>query len=99
VTSDSIAAWIAARAGAGRLVLVKAVDGLSAGERVLEHLSVADLAALRSPDVDPYLPSALERASFETWVIGGREPSRLADLLERGTAAGTRIGLLPWRHG
>ena len=31
VTSDSIAAWVADQAGAGRLVLVKEVDGLFAG--------------------------------------------------------------------
>jgi 5-(aminomethyl)-3-furanmethanol phosphate kinase len=82
VTSDSIAAWVAARVGAGRLVLVKAVDG-----------RFADL-------VDGYLPTMLERARFETWVIGGREPARLVELLERGTTAGTRIDpLLPWPHG
>jgi 5-(aminomethyl)-3-furanmethanol phosphate kinase len=82
VTSDSIAAWVAARVGAGRLVLVKAVDG-----------RFADL-------VDGYLPTMLERARFETWVIGGRDPARLVELLERGTTAGTRIDpLLPWRHG
>ena len=51
VTSDSIAAWVADRAGAGRLVLVKAVDGLFAdwpprGEPIA-RLSVAELAALR----------------------------------------------------
>jgi aspartokinase-like uncharacterized kinase len=70
VTSDSIAAWVADRVGAGRLVLVKAVDG-----------PVADL-------VDEYLPTVLERARFETWVIG---PARLVELLDRGTTAGTRI--------
>ena len=51
VTSDSIAAWVAAQIGAERLVLVKGVDGLYAqwparGEP-LAHLSVAELAALR----------------------------------------------------
>jgi 5-(aminomethyl)-3-furanmethanol phosphate kinase len=82
VTSDSIAAWVAARVDAGRLVLVKAVDG-----------RFADL-------VDEHLPTMLERARFETWVIGGRDPARLVELLERGTTAGTRIDpLLPWRHG
>ena len=30
VTSDSIAAWVAGEVGAGRLVLVKGVDGLFA---------------------------------------------------------------------
>jgi aspartokinase-like uncharacterized kinase len=52
--------------------------------------------------VDAYLPTLLEGAQFETWVIGGRDPARLAELLEQGTTVGTRIGprrLLPWRHG
>jgi 5-(aminomethyl)-3-furanmethanol phosphate kinase len=70
VTSDSIAAWVAGRAGAGRLVLVKAVDG---------------------GGVDEYLPTVLEHASFETWVISGRDPARIAELLDRGTTTGTRI--------
>ena len=51
VTSDSIAAWVAGQVGAGRLVLVKGVDGLFAdwpprGDP-LTHLTVAELAALR----------------------------------------------------
>jgi aspartokinase-like uncharacterized kinase len=79
VTSDSIAAWVAGRLGAGRLVLVKAVDGLGAEA------------------VDPYLPTLLERAGFETWVIGGRDPERVVELLEGGSTAGTR--LVPWRDG
>jgi 5-(aminomethyl)-3-furanmethanol phosphate kinase len=98
VTSDSIAAWVADRAGAGRLVLVKAVDGLHG----LARLSVGELAALRTEAVDAHLPAMLEQARFETWVIGGRDPERLVELLDRGTTAGTRIAparLLPWRHG
>ena len=98
VTSDSIAAWVAGRVGAGRLVLVKAVDDLDG----LARLSAGELAALRPEAVDTYLPVLLERARFETWVIGGRDPERVVELLERGTTAGTRIGparLLPWRHG
>jgi aspartokinase-like uncharacterized kinase len=95
VTSDSIAAWIAGQVGADRLVLVKEVDGLFAqwparGEP-LARLTVAELAGLRPGGVDEYLPTVLEQASFETWVIGGREPQRLAELLERGTTVGTRI--------
>jgi aspartokinase-like uncharacterized kinase len=102
VTSDSIAAWVADRAGAGRLVLVKQVDGLYADwpprGAPLAHLTVAELAALRPGGVDEHLPTVLEQASFETWVIGGRDPGRLEELLERGTTAGTRIArahLLP----
>jgi aspartokinase-like uncharacterized kinase len=95
VTSDSIAAWVAGRAGAGRLVLVKEVDGLFADwpprGAPLARLTVAELAALRPGGVDAYLPTALESASFETWVISGRDPRRLRELLDRGTTVGTRI--------
>jgi aspartokinase-like uncharacterized kinase len=105
VTSDSIAAWVADRVGAGRLVLVKGVDGLfdewpPRGEP-LPRLTVAELAALRPGGVDKHLPAVLESARFETWVIGGRDPARVVELLERGTTAGTRIArarLLPCRH-
>jgi aspartokinase-like uncharacterized kinase len=96
VTSDSIAAWFAGHAGADRLVLVKQTGGLFADGALLTHLTVAELAALRPGGVDEYLPVALERAPFETWVIGAE---RLGQLLERGTTVGTRIGLLPWIHG
>ena len=98
VTSDSIAAWVAGRVGAGRLVLLKAIDDLHGRTR----LSVAELAALRTEGVDEHLPALLAGARFETWVIGGRDPARLAELLESGATAGTRIAagpLLPSRHG
>ena len=95
VTSDSIAAWVAGEAGAGRLVLVKEVDGLFAEwpprGAPIPRLTVAELAALRPGGVDDHLPTVLEDASFETWVIGGRDPRRLTELLDRGTTVGTRI--------
>ena len=106
VTSDSIAAWVAGQVGADRLVLVKDVDGLfaewPARGQPLARLTAAELAALRPAGVDAYLPTALERASFETWVIGGRVPARVVELFERGTTVGTRIaaaGLLRSKNG
>jgi acetylglutamate kinase len=86
---------VATRVGAGRLVLVKDVDGLFADWPArgapLAQLTVGELAALRPGGVDAYLPTVLERATFETWVISGREPQRLVTLLDRGTTVGTRI--------
>jgi aspartokinase-like uncharacterized kinase len=95
VTSDSIAAWVAAEAGAGRLVLVKEVDGVYAewparGDPIA-RMTAAELAALRPAGVDEHLPTLLEAATFETWVISGRDPARLAELLEQGTTVGTRV--------
>jgi aspartokinase-like uncharacterized kinase len=99
VTSDSIAAWVAARTGAARLVLLKPVEGLyrdwPTDGPPLDRLSVDELAALRAAGqaagVDPYLPEALRAAGVETWVLDGREPARLVTLLERGDGDGTLI--------
>jgi aspartokinase-like uncharacterized kinase len=95
VTSDSIAAWVAGKAGAGRLVLVKHVDGLFAQWPAqggpIARMTAAELGALAPAGVDAHLPKVLEHARFETWVVSGRDPRRLAELLERGTTVGTRI--------
>jgi 5-(aminomethyl)-3-furanmethanol phosphate kinase len=95
VTSDSIAAWVAGAAGASRLVLVKAVAGLyrtwpPAGGPIA-RLTVDELAALAPGGVDEHLPVALRAAGVETWVIDGREPARLAELLDEGRTAGTHM--------
>jgi aspartokinase-like uncharacterized kinase len=95
VTSDSIAAWVAGVAGAARLVLVKPVAGLyrtwpPTGEPIA-RLTVDELAALRPAGVDEHLPAALRAARVEAWVIDGREPARLAELLEDGRTAGTLV--------
>jgi 5-(aminomethyl)-3-furanmethanol phosphate kinase len=91
VTSDSIAAWVADRVGAERLVLVKAIDALNANGDPIADLSVDELAALRPEGVDEHLPTVLQHARFETWVISGRDPARITELLDRGTTTGTRI--------
>jgi aspartokinase-like uncharacterized kinase len=95
VTSDSIAAWVAGTAGAERLVLVKPVAGLHrewppAGDPIA-RLTADELAVLRPGGVDAHLPTVLQATSTETWVIDGRVPARLAELLEHGVTAGTRI--------
>jgi aspartokinase-like uncharacterized kinase len=95
VTSDSIAAWVAGAAGAGRLVLVKPVAGLyrtwPPTAEPIARLTIDELAALRPAGVDEHLPAALRAAGVETWVIGGREPGRLAELLDHGRTAGTVV--------
>jgi 5-(aminomethyl)-3-furanmethanol phosphate kinase len=104
VTSDSIAAWVAGAGHAARLVLVKPVAGLyrdwpTDGEP-LARVSVDELAELRAAGraagVDQHLPEALRVAGVEAWVIDGREPSRLAELLERGSTEGTLVTPSGW---
>ena len=99
VTSDSIAAWVAGAAGAGRLVLVKAVAGLfldwPAHGEPLGSVGVDELAGLRAAGraagVDGHLPAALRAAGVEAWVVDGREPDRVRALLRDGRALGTVI--------
>jgi 5-(aminomethyl)-3-furanmethanol phosphate kinase len=99
VTSDSIAAWAAGAGNAGRLVLVKPIEGLyrdwPPDGDPLARVSVDELAELRAAGraagVDEQLPGALRAAGVEAWLIDGRVPARLVTLLERGATAGTRV--------
>lgn len=70
VTSDSLAAWLAGRIGAGRLVLVKHVE--PPRDRDVKEL-VADGV------VDPEFPAMLRRAQVEAWIAGPDSYSALAD--------------------
>jgi 5-(aminomethyl)-3-furanmethanol phosphate kinase len=99
VTSDSIAAWVAGAANAGRLVLVKPVEGLyrewPPEGKPIARLSLDELAELRAAGqaagVDEHLPEALRAAGVEAWVIDGRDPARLVTLLKRGVTEGTLV--------
>jgi aspartokinase-like uncharacterized kinase len=99
VTSDSIAAWLAGRAGARRVVLLKSVRGLHAGRpgegEPMRALSASRLAALqregRAGGVDPHFAAALDAAGVEGWVVGGDDPARLVELLDTGATTGTRV--------
>ena len=89
VTSDSIAAWVAARLSARRLVLFKSLEGVpgTCGDIVAE-------APLRSSALAGIVYEYFERAvepGLESWVLAGREPQRLAELLRDGRTRGTRL--------
>ena len=93
VTSDALAAWLASYTGVRLLVLLKAVAGvyrhvgdnscLLAGEVSRHELE-------RSQIVDPYFVHALP-AHVDCWIVDGRCPERLAQLLRSGRTVGTRV--------
>ena len=89
VTSDSIAAWAAARLSARRLLLLKSLEGVlgTSGDVVAE---TPIRSAARAGIVDEYLERAVE-PGLECWVLSGREPQRLAELLRDGRTRGTRL--------
>jgi aspartokinase-like uncharacterized kinase len=89
VTSDSIAAWVAGRLGAARLVLLKSTEGVRASSGAIA--AEAELAsAARAGLVDAYFPHALAPHQ-ECWLLSGRHPDRIGELLSRGQASGTRL--------
>jgi 5-(aminomethyl)-3-furanmethanol phosphate kinase len=72
VTSDSLAAWLAARLGAARLVLVKS----TAAPRPLDPAALAERGL-----VDRLFPRFLDAAQLRLDWVGPGEEDRLADLL------------------
>jgi len=82
---------------APRLILLKDVEGLfsaypAQGEqaKLLLQMTVEELAGHRG-GVDEYLANVLAVVALETWVVNGRRPERLAELLQTGRTLGTRI--------
>ena len=90
VTSDSIAAWIARELKAGGLVLLKDVDGqLEDGRRqgrVRPRVARHRLAGV----VDAYFRHALG-PRCRCWIVNGRHPQRVTQLLETGRTVGTEV--------
>ncbi|MBN2733848.1 MAG: uridylate kinase [Methanomicrobiaceae archaeon] len=86
VTSDSIAAWVADRLSAD-LLLLKSVDGLNSGGKIVEEVC----AELRFEEVDSFLiPFVLEK-NIDTRVLNARKPDRIRDFLLGRDFVGTRI--------
>lgn len=94
VTSDALAAWLAGFAGVSHLVLLKDVPGVYETNSpltpppLLAETTRKQLA--RYDIVDPFFVETLPD-HIECWVINGREPQRLAELLEFGRTVGTRV--------
>ncbi len=89
VTSDSIAAWVAARLSARRLVLLKSMDGVPGADGEIRAETPAR-EATRAGIVDDYFERAAE-PGLECWIVNGREPRRLSELLAAGRTRGTRL--------
>jgi 5-(aminomethyl)-3-furanmethanol phosphate kinase len=82
ITSDSLAAWLAAKLGAARLVLVKSVA-------VTNGATAADLA--RRSIVDPAFPAYLSRSGAEARCIDDAGYREMATALKSLRGPGTQI--------
>ena len=89
VTSDSLAAWLAGRIGAGRLVLVKHVAAAGeAGGAPGSVMAVDELAA--NNVVDGAFPAFLAESRVPAVILGARDCGRLGSAVD-GRAAGIAV--------
>lgn len=88
VTSDTIAVRVCELIGAKKLVLLKSVDGIMDGGRVIAEMDAGDPPV--TDVVDPCFFASL-KPGWETWALNGRKPERLRELVEKGHTRGTRI--------
>jgi len=106
VTSDSIAAYVAKGMGAKRLVLLKDVDGVftadpKSGEatadlekeyvRLIPELTVDELSGMESSCLDNEFPRFIGDLDAEIWIINGKHPERIKDIMNNKKTKGTRI--------
>jgi aspartokinase-like uncharacterized kinase len=99
VTSDSIAAYIAGRLGLPKLVLVSDVDGVFASDpkvdaeaELLREVSASALLELQSrTSVDKFLPKVLLKFGLTCFVVNGRFPERLSQVLAGEEAVCTHV--------
>lgn len=101
VTSDSIAAYLAARLRAQRLILITDVDGLFTKDpktnpdaKLIPSISLEELSRFSTRTcVDKALTSQLRRYRLDTWIMNGLQPERFDSLIREETPIATRITL------
>jgi aspartokinase-like uncharacterized kinase len=99
VTSDSIAAYVASRLHAAKVLLVTDVDGIftkdpkkHADATLIEKLSAEELLKLnKRTSVDCYLPKLLLDVQVDCYVVNGKYPERIEAILAGQQATCTLI--------
>ena len=87
VTSDSIAAWIAAELGIELLVL-KSVNGIFLKGIIQERVTIP----IKNDVVDPFFLPFILNHNIKTTIINGKSGKLVKKFLEGEQVAGTRIG-------
>jgi len=99
VTSDSIAAYVASRLRAAKVLLVTDVDGIFTKDpkrhsdaKLIERLSVKELLKFNQrTSVDLYLPKLLLESEIDCYVVNGKHPERIEAILAGQQATCTLI--------
>jgi len=89
VTSDSIAAYIASRLNADKVILVTDVDGIFTSDpkkhsdaKLVKELSASELLKVgQRTSVDKFLPKLLLETQLYCYVVNGKYPERIEAIL------------------
>jgi len=89
VTSDSIAAYVACRLHADKVILVTDVDGIFTSDpkkhsdaKLINELSASELLELvQRTSVDRFLPKLLLHTQIDCYIINGTYPERIEAIL------------------
>jgi aspartokinase-like uncharacterized kinase len=89
VTSDSIAAYVASRLNADKVILVTDVDGIFTKDpkqhsdaKLIKKLSAKKLLKLaQRTSVDKFLPKLLLETQLDCYVVNGKHPERIDAIL------------------
>ncbi len=87
ITSDTIAAWVAATLGLDLLVL-KSVDGIFINGILQPQVT----RPLDTDVVDPFFIPFVLKSSVKTTIINGTDPKRVENILKGAGVSGTKIG-------
>ncbi|MCL1977847.1 MAG: hypothetical protein FWG55_07100 [Candidatus Bathyarchaeota archaeon] len=101
VTSDSIAAYIAEKLCAKKLLLIKDVDGIfednpkkNTHTKLLEHLTTKELSERKNKTcTDYYLPKQLETLKIDCQIVNGLYPDRIEAALNNQKTTSTIISV------
>lgn len=88
ITSDSIAAWVAAELGVELLVL-KSVDGISSNGILQERVIIP----IENDIVDPFFIPFVLKHRIKTTIINGKLNDSVENFLKGGSVPCTRIGI------
>ena len=99
VTSDSIAAYIAAKVNAKKLILVTDVDGIFPEDpkqkldtELIEEVSAQELLCWkRRTSVDKTLPKIVLQNKLDCYVVNGKYPERIEHILKNKKTVCTHV--------
>jgi len=94
VTSDSISAFVAQKINAEQLILIKVVDGLFdiKSDKLIKKVYLRNLAAqVKHGIVDDYFANILSVKKISCYVVNGKFPHRVVDILRGKNTVCTKI--------